>query len=91
MNINIESLEINLFKASEIKDGDIILIKIDSDQKKEFNKENITNLYTQIKDLVKKDIGIYFFPKNITVEAIKNHISSFEENKQKLIVEKQEK
>ena len=83
--MDIETLEINLFKASEIKDEDIILVKIDAEQKKDFSKDNIESLYKQLKSLIKKDIGIYFFPKNIDINLIKNHIELNEKNKEQII------
>ena len=72
--MNIESLEINLLKASEIKDGDIILVKIDNKTKSELNKETITNLYQKITDILKKQVPIYFFPSDVSIEILKKTI-----------------
>ena len=72
--MNIESLEINLLKASEIKDGDIILVKIDNKTKSELNKETITNLYQKITDILKKELPIYFFPSDVSIEILKKTI-----------------
>jgi hypothetical protein len=82
--MNIESLEISLFKASEIKDGDIILIKTGPEDKAKFNKDNITSIYNQIKGMVNKDISIYFFPKDFEIELIKYHVEQTEINKDKI-------
>lgn len=82
--MDIKSLEINLLKASEIKDGDIILIKINPEDKAKFSKDNITNIYSQIKNMVNKDISIYFFPKDLDLELIKYHIEQTEINKNKI-------
>lgn len=78
--MNIESLEINLFKASEIKDGDIVIVKIANDQKSKLDKENIKSLYKQITDMTKKEIPIYFFPANLDLQIIKNTIQMAQES-----------
>lgn len=85
--MNIESLEINLFKTSEIKDGDTILVKIEDEKKSKFKKEEIKALYDQIKKIVKKDISIYFFPKNLSIDIIKNHVKNIEDSKEDLLKE----
>ncbi len=85
--MNIKSLEINLFKTSEINDGDTILVKIDDYQKSNFNKENIKVLYDEIKKITKKDISIYFFPKNLSIDIIKNHVKNIENNKEEILKE----
>lgn len=85
--MNIESLEINLFKTSEIHDRDTILVKIDEQDKSKFTKENIKNLYDQIKKITKKDISIYFFPKNLSIDIIKNHVKNIESSKEQILKE----
>jgi hypothetical protein len=92
-NIDIKSLEINLFKASEIQDSDIILIKIDEKQRGQMNKDDIQQIYNEIKNLIKKDISIYFFPKSLSINTIKNHVLVVEDNKENIEkeVEKLEK
>ena len=85
--MNIKSLEINLFKTSEIHDGDTILVKIDDKQKSEFKKEDIKYLYDQIKKITKKDISIYFFPKNLSIDIIKNHVKNIEKSKDTILNE----
>jgi 2-C-methyl-D-erythritol 4-phosphate cytidylyltransferase len=83
--MNIESLEINVLKASEIKDGDVIIVKIKESDKIKFSKESVTSLYKQIKDMIKKDnIPIYFFPQEIDIEILKNHVQEIEKNKEKI-------
>jgi len=76
--MDIKSLEINLFKTSEIQDGDTILVKIDEEKKSKLKKEDIRYLYEQIRNIAKKDISIYFFPKNLSISIIKNHIKNLE-------------
>lgn len=84
--MKIESLEVNLFKASEIKNGDILLVRIDNEEKNKLTKEGVRNIYDQILNMIKrKDIGIYFFPKNLDIEIIKNHILNIENSKTEII------
>jgi hypothetical protein len=85
--MNIKSLEVSLFKTSEIKDGDTILVKIDDEKKSKFKKDEIKALYDEIKKIVKKDISIYFFPKDLSIDIIKNHIKNIEASKEKIITE----
>lgn len=83
--MDIESLELNLLKSSQINDGDIILVKIDETKKSKLKKEDIQFLYEQIKKITKKDISIYFFPENLSLHLIKNHIKNIEESKAKIL------
>lgn len=84
--MKIESLEVNLFKASDIKDGDILLVRIDNEEKNKLTKEGVRNVYDQILNMIKrKDIGIYFFPKNLDIEVIKDHISNIENSKTEIL------
>ena len=85
--MNIESLEVILFKTSEIKDGDTILVKIDDEKKSKFKKDEIKALYDEIKKIAKKDISIYFFPKDLSIDIIKNHIKNIEASKEEIITE----
>lgn len=87
--MDIESLEINLFKTSEIKDGDTILVKIDDKQRTRFSKEEVKSLYDQITKIAKKNISVYFFPKNISIDIIKNHVTNMEESKETVLKEKE--
>jgi len=83
--MNIESLELKLVKSSKIEDGDIIIVKIDDQRRKQLTKEEVKTLYTQITQMIKKDnIGIYFFPKNLDLEFIKNHVNNIESNKDQI-------
>jgi hypothetical protein len=86
--MDIKSLEINLFKTSEIHDGDTILVKIDDDKKKELAKEDVKFLYDEIKKITKKDISIYFFPKYLSLDIIKNHVKNIEDSKDSILEEK---
>lgn len=83
--MDITKLEINLFKTSEINDGDTILVKIDEKDKSKFTKENIKSLYDQIKKIAGKDISIYFFPKNLSIDIIKNHVKNIENSKEDIL------
>jgi len=83
--MKIESLEINLLKASEIKDEDIILVKVSENEKLKLNKDTVQSLYSEIKKLIKKDnISIYFFPKGIQIDIVKEHIKNIETDKSKI-------
>jgi hypothetical protein len=83
--MNIESLEINLLKASEIKDGDSIIVKVKENDRMKLSKESVASLYKQIKGIIKKDnIPIYFFPQNISLNIIKSHVEQIENNKEKI-------
>jgi UDP-2,3-diacylglucosamine pyrophosphatase LpxH len=84
--MNIESLEINLLKASEIKDNDVVIVKINEFEKANLDTDKIQNLYKKITDMIKKEVPIYFFPSNFTFEIIKNAI----ETQNNLTKEKQE-
>lgn len=80
--MNIDKLEIKLLKTSEIKDGDVILVKISDYEKQKLSKESIKNLYDKISKMVKReDIGIYFFPDNLEVSLIKDLIKNDVTNK----------
>lgn len=84
--MDIQSLEINLLKASEIKNGDILLIRVDDKERNQLTKENVRNIYDQVLKMIKRtDIGIYFFPKNLGIEIIKNHVENIENNKNQII------
>jgi hypothetical protein len=72
--MNIESLEINLLKASEIKDGDVVIVKIDEFEKANLDAEKIRSIYKKITDMLKKETPIYFFPSNFTFEIMKDAI-----------------
>jgi hypothetical protein len=85
--MDIKSLEINILKASEVKDGDTILVRVSEEEKSKFTKENIKNLYEQIKKIIGKDISIYFFPKNLSIDVIKNHIKNIEDSKESILQE----
>jgi hypothetical protein len=83
--MDIKSLEINLFKTSEIEDGDTILVKIDDKKKSSFKQEDIRYIYDQIKQITKKNISIYFFPKHLNIDIIKHHIQNIETNKEDIL------
>jgi hypothetical protein len=74
--MNIESLEINLLKASEIKDGDVVIVKINEFEKANLDSEKIQTIYKKITDMLKKEVPIYFFPSNFTFEIMKDAIDT---------------
>lgn len=76
--MNIESLEINILKASEIKDDDVVLVKIDQDTKSKLDKDTVQKLYKQITNMVKKEIPIYFFPSDISIEVLRKTVEAQE-------------
>jgi hypothetical protein len=83
--MKIEPLEIKLVKSSKIEDGDIVIIKVNSDDKKNFDSDNIKSLYAQVKKMLgDKNISIYFFPKNFDMDFIKNQIEIIESNKENI-------
>ncbi|MEY4370915.1 MAG: hypothetical protein RIQ48_631 [Pseudomonadota bacterium] len=83
--MNIEPLEVKLVKSSKIEDGDIVIIKIDSEDKKNFDTDNIKSLYSQIKKMLgDKNLSIYFFPKNLDIDFIKTQVENIESNKDKI-------
>ena len=77
--MKIESLEIKLLKSSEIKDGDVLLVKIKDMDKANLTKDKIQSLYNQISKIVKKDIPIYFFPSNLSIDIIKKSVINTDE------------
>lgn len=74
--MNLESLEINILKASEIKDGDIVIVKIDELNKSNLDENKIQSIYQKITKMIKKEIPIYFFPSYFTFEIIKSAITN---------------
>jgi hypothetical protein len=77
--MKIDQAEISLFKTSDIKDGDVLLVKISSKYKEKLNKENIQSLYDSIKAMVgSKDVGIFFFPKNLDISILRNYLEKAE-------------
>ena len=83
--MNIESLEVSLFKASEIQNGDIILVRMDKEEKNKLTKDNVQSLYKQINAMIKKEnIQIYFFPKDISIDLIKKHVETLDINQNKI-------
>jgi CRISPR/Cas system-associated endoribonuclease Cas2 len=84
-SLNIESLEINVLKASEIKDGDILIVKMGKEQKSKMNKEDVKNIYDQVVKMIKRsDISIYFFPEDLSIDIIRNNVKMFEDSKIKI-------
>jgi hypothetical protein len=73
--MKIESLEIKLLKSSEIKDGDIILVKIKDSDKLKLDKDKIKHLYDQISKMLNRSIPIYFFPDNLSIDIIKKSVN----------------
>jgi hypothetical protein len=73
--MKIKSLEKKLLKTSQIEDGDVILIKINSEKKKDLTPDQIKSFYNDMKMLVKKDVPIVFFPDYLDVEIIKKLIT----------------
>jgi hypothetical protein len=70
--MDIKSLEVNLLKASEIEDGDIVLIKVTEDQKNKLSKEDAKKIYQKITEITKKTIPIFFFPKDLNIQLLKS-------------------
>lgn len=83
--MKIDNIEVSLFKASEIKDGDILLVKMGKEQKNNMNKDDVKNIYDKIVKMIKRsDISIYFFPKDLSIDIIKNNVKIIEDSKIKI-------
>lgn len=74
--MKIENLELKLLKSSKIEDGDNILVKINDFDKNSLSKEDIKSLYEKISGMVKKEVGIYFFPANLEISLIKELVKN---------------
>jgi hypothetical protein len=84
--MKIESIEVSLFKTSDIKDGDKLLVRTSS---KELSSDKIRSLYEELNKMIgKKEVSMYFFPKDVKIDIIKNHIKNTEDSK---ILETKEK
>ena len=78
--MNIESLEINVLKVSEIKDGDVLIVKMGTEQRNKMNKNDVKDIYDQVVKMIKRnDISIYFFPEDLSLDIIKNNINLIED------------
>jgi len=83
--MNIESLEINVLKVSEIKDGDVLIVKMGTEQRNKMNKNDVKDIYDQVIKMIKRnDISIYFFPEDLSLDIIKNNIKLIEDSKIKI-------
>jgi hypothetical protein len=83
--MNIESLEINVLKVSEIKDGDVLIVKMGTEQRNKMNKNDVKDIYDQVVKMIKRnDISIYFFPEDLSLDIIKNNIKLIEDSKIKI-------
>jgi hypothetical protein len=83
--MNIESLEINVLKVSEIKDGDVLIVKMSKEQKNKMNKNDVKDIYDQVVKMIKRnDISIYFFPEDLSLDIVKNNIKMIEDSKIKI-------
>jgi hypothetical protein len=77
--MKIENIDVSLFKASDIKDGDKLLVRTTG---KELSKEAVRSVYEELNKMIgKKEVSMYFFPKDIKIDIIKNHIKNVEDNK----------
>jgi len=63
------------------------LVKIDDEKKSKLKKEDVKALYDEIKKIVKKEISIYFFPKDLSIDIIKNHVKNIEDSKESILKE----
>jgi len=72
--MEIENLEVSLLKASNIQDGDTVLVRLTEEQKQEMTKEKAGELYNKIKKCVGEDkkIAIFFFPKSMELGLVKD-------------------
>jgi hypothetical protein len=83
--MNIESLEVNVLKVSEIKDGDVLIVKMGTEQRNKMNKNDVKEIYDQVVKMIKRnDISIYFFPEDLSLDIIKNNIKIIEDSKIKI-------
>jgi|688.fasta_scaffold734755_1 hypothetical protein len=71
--MKIESIETKLVKGSKIEPGDIVIVKMNSQDRESLSKEEIKSLYKNITSMLGvKDIGMYFFPKDIDLYSMKS-------------------
>ena len=63
------------------------MVKIDDEKKSKLKKEDVKALYDEIKKIVKKEISIYFFPKDLSIDIIKNHVKNIEDSKESILKE----
>jgi hypothetical protein len=72
--MKIQSLETKLLKTSKVEEGDLILVKINSEKKQDLSPEQIKSFYNDIRSLINKEVPIVFFPDYLDVEIIKKFI-----------------
>jgi hypothetical protein len=78
--MKIKNVELSLLKASQVEDGDVILVRISKAFKEKMTAEKARDLYNQIKSMVAEDknIGIFFFPKEMELSLIKGYLEQAE-------------
>ncbi|MEN9446594.1 MAG: hypothetical protein RL728_1106 [Bacteroidota bacterium] len=79
--MDIKKLEVSFLKVSEIKSGDVVIVRMSPEEKNKLNKENITEIYNQIKNIVgkEKEVGIFFFSKDMELSYIKDYLKQSEQ------------
>lgn len=79
--MNIKNLEVSILKTSELKSGDVVIVRMSPEEKNKLNKDNITEIYNQVKNMIGKDkeIGIFFFSKDMELSYIKDYLKQSEQ------------
>lgn len=79
--MNIKNLEVSILKTSELKSGDVVIVRMSPEEKNKLNKDNITEIYNQVKSIVgkEKEIGIFFFSKDMELHYIKDYLKQSEQ------------
>lgn len=77
--MNIQNAEVSLLKASQIENGDVLLVRMSKKTKESMSAEKAHDLFQQIKSMVGgKEVGIFFFPKDLELSIIKNFLKKAE-------------
>ena len=73
--MKIENAEISLLKASQIQDGDVLLVRMSKKYKEQMSAEKAHKLFEQIKSMAgDKQVGIFFFPKDLEISIIRDFL-----------------
>jgi hypothetical protein len=77
--MKIENAEVTLLKASQIEDGDVLLVRMSKKFRDGMNADKAQALHTQLSEMVgEKKIGVYFFPKDLDISVIKGFLGDSE-------------
>lgn len=79
--MEIQNAELSLFKASDIQSGDVVLVRVAKSFKDQMTGDKAQELYKQIKYMIGEDknVGIFFFPKDLDISIIKGYLEQAEQ------------